>query len=126
MAKEQVLYKCETCGNIVSVLNAGAGELACCGKPMTELVPNSTDAAKEKHAPVVEKTEDGFKITVGAVVHPMADDHYIQWITFIANDGTLFEKLLHPGDAPELIIKTTATDGVAYEYCNKHGLWSNQ
>ena len=27
-------YKCEICGNIVEVLEAGGGELICCGEPM--------------------------------------------------------------------------------------------
>ena len=28
------IYKCEVCGNIVEVLEAGGGELICCGEPM--------------------------------------------------------------------------------------------
>jgi len=28
------IYKCEICGNIVEVLEAGGGELICCGEPM--------------------------------------------------------------------------------------------
>ncbi len=126
MAKSHKAYKCDTCGNIVFVLHAGAGELTCCGHPMTELVPNTVDAAKEKHVPAVEKTADGFKITVGSVTHPMDADHYIEWISFYADNGIVYRKFLKPGDAPEMVIKTDAKGGVAYEYCNKHGLWSTQ
>ena len=126
MAKSHKAYKCEACGNIVFVLNAAAPEIECCGAEMVELVPNTTDAAVEKHVPAVEKTADGFKITVGSVTHPMDADHYIQWITFVADDGITYRKFLQPGEAPEMIIKTDAAGGKAYEYCNKHGLWSNQ
>jgi desulfoferrodoxin-like iron-binding protein len=28
------IYKCEICGNVVEVLEAGGGELICCGEPM--------------------------------------------------------------------------------------------
>ncbi|HJJ40727.1 MAG TPA: desulfoferrodoxin [Methanocorpusculum sp.] len=126
MAKSHKAYKCDACGNIVFVLNAAAPEIECCGAPMTELVPNTVDAAVEKHVPAVEKTADGFKITVGSVTHPMDADHYIQWITFVADDGITYRKFLQPGEAPEMIIKTEAKGGKAYEYCNKHGLWSNQ
>ena len=88
--------------------------------------PKHYDAAVEKHVPAVEKTADGFKITVGSVTHPMDADHYIQWITFVADDGITYRKFLAPGEAPEMIIKTDAAGGKAYEYCNKHGLWATQ
>ena len=66
---------------------------------MAELVPNTVDAAVEKHVPAVEKTADGFKITVGSVTHPMDPDHYIQWITFVADDGITYRKFLSPAEA---------------------------
>jgi desulfoferrodoxin-like iron-binding protein len=28
------IYKCELCGNVVEVKEAGGGELVCCGEPM--------------------------------------------------------------------------------------------
>lgn len=28
------VYRCEICGNIVEVKEAGGGELVCCGEPM--------------------------------------------------------------------------------------------
>ena len=28
------IYKCELCGNVVEVKEAGGGELVCCGQPM--------------------------------------------------------------------------------------------
>jgi desulfoferrodoxin-like iron-binding protein len=34
MTKEKEIYRCEICGNVVEVLEAGGGQLVCCGKPM--------------------------------------------------------------------------------------------
>ena len=65
------IYKCGICGNMVEVIHTGEGELVCCGQPMTLLKENSVDAAQEKHVPVVEKIEGGYKVTVGSVAHPM-------------------------------------------------------
>ena len=59
MAEMLEVYKCMKCGNIVEVLHGGAGELVCCGEPMKLFRENTTDAAQEKHVPVIEKTEDG-------------------------------------------------------------------
>ncbi len=85
MAKRLEVYKCELCGNIVDVMDGGAGELVCCGKPMVNLIENTVDAAKEKHVPLIEKVDNGVKVTVGAVKHPMEAKHYIQWIEVIAD-----------------------------------------
>lgn len=124
MTKVGEAYRCNVCGNIVVVMNAGAGELSCCGEPMQLIVPNSTDAAKEKHVPVIEKTDDGYKVTVGSVVHPMEADHYIQWIALMTDDGVSYEIMPKPGDAPIFSVKTSAKAVGAMEYCNKHGLWA--
>jgi superoxide reductase len=122
MAEKLEIYKCEVCGNIVEVLHSGKGELVCCGQPMKLLKENTTDAAKEKHVPVVEKTGDGFKVKVGSVAHPMEEKHYIEWIEIIA-DGKAYRQFLNPGDAPEAFFKIDAKQVIAREYCNIHGLW---
>jgi len=122
MTEKLQIYKCQVCGNIVEVVHTGAGELVCCGKPMTLLAENSTDAAKEKHVPVVEKTTDGFKVTVGSVAHPMEEKHYIEWIEVIA-DGKAYRKFLNPGDTPEALFEIKADKITARAYCNLHGLW---
>lgn len=116
------VYKCELCGNIVEVLHAGAGELVCCGQPMTCLKENTVDAAKEKHVPVIEKIEGGVKVKVGSVAHPMEEKHYIEWIEIIA-DGKAYRQFLEPGMAPEAIFMIEAADITAREYCNLHGHW---
>ncbi len=122
MTKQLEVYKCELCGNIVEVLNAGAGELVCCGQAMTLFTENSVDAAKEKHVPVVEKTDGGYTVKLGSVPHPMEDKHYIQWIELLA-DGVVLRQFLKPGDAPEATFATGATEVTARAYCNLHGLW---
>jgi superoxide reductase len=108
----------------VEVLNQAAGELVCCGQPMTLLNENTVDAATEKHVPVVEKTEDGYKVAVGSVAHPMEEKHYIQWIELIA-DNEVFLKFLKPGDKPEAFFKLDAKEVTAREYCNLHGHWKS-
>jgi superoxide reductase len=122
MAERYQVYKCEVCGNIVEVLHGGGGELVCCGQPMELLTENTVDAAKEKHVPVIEKVEGGYKVKVGEVAHPMEEKHYIEWIELIA-DGATYRKYLQPGEVPEAIFMVTATSVAAREFCNLHGLW---
>lgn len=126
MTERSAIYKCEICGNIVEVLHAGAGDLVCCGETMKRYVENTVDAAKEKHVPVIEKTEDGFKVTVGSVLHPSEEKHYIEWIELVV-DGLSYRKFLKPGDTPSASFcvpnAATATRVIAREYCNLHGLW---
>ncbi|NLJ10976.1 MAG: desulfoferrodoxin [Treponema sp.] len=122
MTQVSQIYKCELCGNIVEVIHAGEGELVCCGKPMKLLTENTTDAAKEKHVPVIEKTSSGYKVSVGSVAHPMEEKHYIEWIELIA-DGVSHRKFLKPGDAAVAEFTLTAKAVSAREYCNLHGLW---
>jgi superoxide reductase len=83
---------------------------------------NTTDAAKEKHVPVVEKVAGGVKVKIGSVAHPMEEKHYIEWIEIIA-DGKAYRQFLAPGQAPEAIFPVDAAKITAREYCNLHGLW---
>ncbi len=124
MTKKKEIYKCEVCGNIVEVLHVGAGELVCCGQPMTLFEENTVDAATEKHVPVIEKTEDGYRVQVGRVPHPMEEKHYIEWIELIA-DGKACRQFLNPGDKPEAFFRVDAKNVTAREYCNLHGLWKS-
>lgn len=116
------IYKCNACGNIVEVVHGGAGELVCCGEPMKLFKENTVDAAKEKHVPVIEKTADGYKVSVGSVPHPMEDKHWIEWIELIA-DGKAYKQFLKPGEAPVAEFCVKADKVTAREYCNLHGLW---
>lgn len=122
MAKTLEIYKCEKCGNMVEVLQGGSCTPVCCGEPMKLLKENTTDGAKEKHVPVVEKIDGGYRVTVGSVLHPMTPEHYIQFIELVTPDGVL-RRNLTPEDKPVAEFKTDATDVYAREYCNLHGLW---
>jgi superoxide reductase len=124
MTEPKQIYKCNVCGNIVEVLHNGAGELVCCGKPMEQKQENTQEASTEKHIPVIEKTEAGFKVKVGSVPHPMEAEHYIEWIEVVA-DGIIYRRHLKPGEAPEAEFCLTAEKIEAREYCNLHGLWKN-
>lgn len=121
MTKKGEIYICKHCGGMVEILKDGAVPV-CCGEPMTLLKENTTDAAKEKHVPVVEKIEGGYRVTVGSTLHPMTPEHYIQFIELITPDGILRRELT-PNDKPVAEFKTDATEVTAREYCNLHGLW---
>jgi len=124
MPKQREIYVCALCGNIVEVEFGGKGKLVCCGQDMKLAVPNTVDAAVEKHVPVIEKKGDGISVKVGSVTHPMADDHFIVYIE-ICDDGVIRRKFLKPGAAPEAFFKGASEKAVAKEYCNKHGLWKS-
>ena len=122
MTKKNQVYKCEKCGNIVEVLHGDGAPLVCCGQDMTLLEENTVDAAKEKHVPVIEKVENGYKVSVGSVAHPMEEKHYIEFIELIA-DGKVYRQDLNPGETPEAFFCVNAENVSAREYCNLHGLW---
>lgn len=122
MAAKLEVYKCMVCGNIVEVTHGGDGELVCCGQPMKKMTENTTDAAKEKHVPVIEKIDGGYTVTVGSVEHPMADEHYIEWIELLA-DGKAYRQFLKPGQKPKATFLVKAETVSVREYCNLHGLW---
>lgn len=119
-------YICSQCGTLVDVLYKGSIPV-CCGVEMKPVEAKTEDYVKEKHVPYIEKVDGGVLVKVGKeTAHPMTDDHYIVFIEICA-DGIRMRKNLKPGDAPEAFFKTDAKDIVAWEFCNKHGLWkSNQ
>ena len=116
------VYKCAICGNIVEVMHPAGGQLVCCGQAMNLQVENTTDAAVEKHVPMIEKTETGFRVSIGAVAHPMTAEHYIEWVEVLA-DGKVYRKNLQPGDEPVAEFCITADVVSARAYCNLHGHW---
>jgi len=118
------VYKCGVCGSEVEVIRGGGGTLVCCNQPMNLLEENTTDAAEEKHVPVLEKVDVGYKVSVGSVPHPMNDDHLIEWIEVIG-DGKIYRQSLRAGDAPEAVFALEARQVTARAYCNLHGLWKS-
>lgn len=119
------IYKCNVCGNMIEMIHKGAGELVCCNEPMKLFKENTTDAAKEKHVPVVSRAGNAYSVKVGSTAHPMEKDHYIEWIEVISG-GKAYRQFLKPGDAPEAVFEMNASGAVAREYCNKHGLWKGE
>ena len=122
MSKQFEVYKCSECGNLLEVIFAGNGQPACCGQDMKLMQEGTSDGAKEKHVPVIEKTATGYKVKVGSAAHPMEAAHWIQWIEIIA-DGRSYHKFLNPGDAPEAEFCINANSVIAREYCNLHRHW---
>ena len=120
----QQVFKCSHCGNMVEMVHVGGGTIVCCGESMTALNENTTEAATEKHIPVIQKIDGGYKVVVGSVVHPMEEKHFIEWIELIADGGLVYRKVLKPGESPEAIFKLEAASVKARAYCNLHGLWS--
>lgn len=117
-------YRCERCGNIVAYIHDSGVRVRCCGEEMQEIVPNTTDAAGEKHVPVINVDGQVVTVTVGSVEHPMQEAHYIEWIMLETKEGRQ-RKTLKPGEKPVAVFAITPGDEVvaAYEYCNLHGLW---
>ena len=122
MATIKEVYKCIACGNVVEVFAGGDGELTCCGEPMKLLKENTVDAAKEKHVPVIEKVQGGYKVKVGEVAHPMTEEHYIQFIELSCGNCTCIATL-KPGDEPVATFQCSCDNVTARELCNLHGLW---
>jgi len=125
MTKKLEVYKCEKCGNVVEMLHGGAGELVCCGEPMKLLDEKTADSSTEKHVPLVEKTAQGYKVTVGSTLHPMKDDHYIEWIELVV-DGRAYRQFFNPGNDPIAEFCVSGSSVYAREYCNLHGLWKGE
>lgn len=114
---------CEKCKNLVGVIHNGGVPIWCCNQEMKELIPNTADAAGEKHLPVVRVDGDTVKIYVGSDMHPMGEDHYIQWVYLLTDKGG-HRKIFVPGDKPELLFNVAGEKPLAaYAYCNLHGLW---
>lgn len=124
MTEIKQIYKCNICGNIVSILHTGSGQLVCCNQPMELLVEKKEDQGQEKHLPVIEKKGSLIKVRIGEIPHPMEDGHFIELID-INIDGISYLKFLKPGDSPEIEINATGEKIIAKAYCNIHGLWAN-
>lgn len=121
---EMKFYICKHCGNIIMYATNMGIPVECCGEEMQELVPNTTDASREKHVPVVIVDGDKVMVKIGSAPHPMTEQHYIEWISLQTKEGNQ-RKALTPGAAPEACFKICESDVVeaAYAYCNLHGLW---
>ena len=117
-------YICKHCGNIIAMVRESGAPVSCCGQKMIELEAGTTDAAVEKHVPVIEEKDGRVIVTVGSVAHPMAPERYMQWVVLCTVKGNL-RKELEPGEEPKACFALCEGETVeaAYAYCNLHGLW---
>ena len=121
---EMKFYRCSVCGQMVAIVKKKGCPIMCCGKPMEEVIPGTTDAAQEKHVPVYEVKDGKVFVTVGAAAHPMIPEHYIEWVSLQTKSGNQ-RKALQPGEEPKVCFSICDGDEVeaVYAYCNLHGLW---
>lgn len=117
-------FVCNHCGNIVEKLHDTGVPVVCCGEAMHELVPNTKDAALEKHVPVYTVNGNTIQVQVGSVEHPMLEEHHIAWIWLQTEKGGQ-RAVLAPGGAPKATFVLAEGDKpvTVYEWCNLHGLW---
>ncbi len=123
--EKRSIYKCELCGKVVEILEAGGNpETICCGQPLTLLVAGVTDASKEKHVPVVERSATSLTIKVGSVAHPMTPEHHIVLIEVLTAEKVCRREFGASDTVAEATFPIPAEVKVTVrEYCNLHGLW---
>jgi superoxide reductase len=121
---ELEFYRCKHCGQIIAIVKGTGVPVVCCGEKMEKIVPGTTDAAAEKHVPVVEVNGNIATVKVGSVAHPMIEEHYIEWIVLQTESGNQ-RKQLKPGQEPKAEFALLDGEKVvsAYAYCNLHSLW---
>ena len=121
---EMKFYRCAHCGQIIAVVKKTGVPVVCCGEPMKELIPGTTDASQEKHVPVFTVSDNVVTVCVGSAAHPMLPEHYIEWVAIETRLGNQRKKL-QPGMAPKVCFSLCQGDEVqaVYAYCNLHGLW---
>ena len=109
---------------MVAIVKKTACPVVCCGKPMEEIIPGTTDASLEKHVPVYEVKDNIVTVCVGSAAHPMLPEHYIEWVSLKTKFGNQ-RKALKPGDEPKVTFAMVEGDEVeaVFAYCNLHGLW---
>ena len=117
-------YRCKHCGQIIAIVKETKVPIMCCGEKMEEIIPGTTDAAVEKHVPVLSIEGNKAIVTVGSVAHPMLEEHYIEWIAIETAKGNQ-RVTLKAGDEPKAEFALLDGDEVlaVYAYCNLHSLW---
>lgn len=120
-------YKCKLCGSIVAKINEVGCAPSCCGEPMAEIKANTVEAAVEKHIPVAVRKGDLIHVEVGSVIHPMLENHYIEWVYLLTEKGGSFV-FFKPGEEPKADFAIAPNDKplAVYAYCNLHGLWQGE
>ena len=123
---KQRFFRCSHCGNIIAKVHDSGVPVICCGEPVVEIIPSTTDASTEKHIPVYIVENNIVKVNVGSIEHPMSEEHYIEWISLQTSAGNQ-RKFLNPGDKPEVTFALCDGEEIeaVFAYCNLHSLWKN-
>ena len=121
---EKKYYVCKHCGNIVEKVKDSGVSVVCCGEKMSELVPGTVEASREKHIPDFKVNGNVVEVNVGSIDHPMVPEHYIEWVSIVTKEGEQRKQLL-PGQSPNVKFVLSENDELkaVYAYCNLHGLW---
>lgn len=116
-------YRCRHCGNVIIKLHDSHVPVVCCKEEMAILTANTEEASFEKHIPIIRGTETVTEILIGETLHPMTEDHAIEWIYVETRQGGYIHNL-KPTDEPKIQTVMKQDDILAvYSYCNLHGLW---
>ncbi len=126
MIEKKEVYYCEKCGNIVESLWNGKPKISCCGQSMKKLDANKTDAAVEKHVPVIERNGSKVTVKVGENPHPMQNDHYILFIEVLAGDKVYRHDFKEGDPSAEAVFFIEEQEIKARAFCNLHGLWESK
>lgn len=112
---------------VVAIIGSCEAALSCGGKPLTLLMPNTSEGASEKHLPVVERDGERLTAKVGSVFHPMSEDHSIGWVYLETAKGGQLHRLC-PDEEPVAEFRLAPDDDpvAVYAYCNLHGLWKTE
>lgn len=123
---KQTFYICKHCGNLIAMLCDHGVPVFCCGEKMQKIEPGQTEASGEKHIPVYTLDGSTVHVTVGALPHPMTQEHYIAWICLESEHGIQYTHL-SPDDEPRAKFSLCDGDEVraVYAFCNQHDLWRN-
>ena len=127
MSEKLEIYKCNVCGSVIEVINAGVGQLVCCSLPM-ELLPEhkNDDEYQEKHVPIVSLEGENKTIRVGSIPHPMEEKHNISFVYVETLKGGQRKSLL-VGEEPKVSFTFVDDEPVSiFAYCNLHGLWKTE
>ncbi len=124
MSNGKKFFVCKHCGNIVGMILDKGVPLVCCGEKMAVLEANTTDAATEKHVPVVTKTDCGIRVAVGSAMHPSTAEHHILFV-YVETENGGQRKAVAVGTDP--VYDFSFVDDkpcTVFAYCNLHGLWA--
>lgn len=115
---------CPECKTVVTDVLGSTENLCCCGKPLKKLTANTVEASAEKHIPVVEVMDGELAVRVGSIEHPMTKEHYIMWVSQVA-DNRETKVIMFPEQDTTVRFPYIRNCKI-YAYCNLHGLWMTE